>query len=99
MLPTKLANCKQWWNSPDFLLEEEIHWPNVSSYLHPMEDALREEKVNSCRSPHQPRKSTNVQITIYVSSSSEVEANLEAIIQCTKYSSLERLFGVTSFVQ
>ena len=82
----KLLNNSLWWEGPPFLLLTEDEWPcKVEPYYN--DSVACQELVKN------PSELTHV-----LAVNSKLTPNLEAIINCSRYSSLTRLLRVTAFV-
>ena len=84
----KLAASKIWWKGPEFLQLPENHWPSADVF--PPSEITESEVVKS------PGAITHVLVN--TTDGKPDQARLDEIIECTKYSSLNKLLRVTGIV-
>ena len=87
---SELVNEIQWWKGPCFLYKSEAEWPKTEATVM-SEEATAEEVKN-------PVTQTHVMTTVQ-SENEEPTANIQAIMDCNRYSSKTKLLRVTALVR
>ena len=85
----ELVNEIQWWKGPCFLYKPETQWPKTEAIV-VSEEAIAELVKN-------PVTQTHV-LTTAKSKNEERAANIQAVMDCNRYSSKTKLLQVTALV-
>ena len=83
----KLLASKLWWNAPEFLYLPEDQWPNRHNI--PASEITNAELIKI------PTVTTHILLNANCNKNPPL---LDEIIDCTRYSKLEKLLGVTAYV-
>ena len=84
----KLAACDLWWKGPEFLHQHEDQWPNMCSI--PASDITNAELIK--------KPTVTTHILLNTGCNKIKFPMLDEIIDCTQYSKLDKLLGVTAYV-
>ena len=93
MSAKELVNEKRWWKGPEFLYKSEAEWPQEVE-IKETKSCMNEVVKNSKEVIH------SLATTNSSTKSGELfsNANIEAVIDCTKYNSKSKLVRVTALV-
>ncbi|XP_065054025.1 uncharacterized protein LOC135682870 [Rhopilema esculentum] len=88
---TKIVENELWWLGPKFLRSSEATWPNVLSY-----DIAKKGMSNELNELKGTNKESVMALLVYTKSKPSLK--LQDLIQCERYSSLQRLLRVTAYI-